>query len=214
MKKEGSKLRCASLALFTKAAHELAMTSLVGACFFSLTSGCVLFRPTSPVLHEPNCDLSPVLAVQLPAYIDTLSAIPRDRTIAENGKYVDDGTRSADDMKEFFYVKKGDVEYQFQLFFNEGSAIRFYESWKRDHPVFRETTVDGCSACVHFTEQPRSDPEGGSTPMGYYISRASFRLHNVLIRVTAQDNKPQSDTLTNAIKDLAQMLNGALSTPR
>jgi hypothetical protein len=47
--------------------------------------------------------------------------------------------------------------------------------------------------------------------MGYYISQASFQLHNVFIRVTSRDDKPESDKLTNAVRDLAQMLDGALS---
>jgi hypothetical protein len=35
----------------------------------------------------------------------------------------------------------------------------------------------------------------------------------VFIRVTTQDDKPQSDKLTIAVKDLAKMLNVALVSP-
>ena len=114
-------------------------------------------------------------------------------------------------MKEFFYLKKGDVEYAFELCFSDTAAIELYEDEKHSHPVLRETTVDARSACLHYTEQPRSDPEGGSSPMNHYISRASFRLHNAFIRVTTQDDKPQSKKLTIAVKDLAQMLTGAFT---
>ena len=149
--------------------------------------------------------------MHFPEHIDTLPGVPRDKTIAENGINKGEGSRSPDDIKEFFFLKRDDVEFQFEIFFSDSAAIRLYEPWKHDHPVFRETTVDGCSGCVHYTEEPRSDPEGGSSPMGYYISRASFRLHNVLIRLSAQDNELQSDKLTNAIRDLGQMLSGAFS---
>lgn len=199
-------LRGINLALSTR---ERALAVIAGVC---LLSGCVLLRPTSPVLHETNCDLSPVLAVRIPEHVATLATVPRNKVIAENGINKNTGDPQVDGIKEFFYLKKSDVEFEFRLCFSDAAAMQLYESGKHGHTVLRENTMDGCSACLYYTEQPRSDPEGGSSPMGYYISRASFRLHNVLISVTAQDNKPESDTLSNATKDLAQMLSGALST--
>jgi hypothetical protein len=177
-----------------------------------LLSGCSLLRPTSPVLHKTNCDLNPVLAVRLPEHVGTLASIPRSKVIAENGINKNTGDPQPDGIKELFYLNKGDVEYEFDLCFSDTAARQLYESARDRHPVLHETGADGRNACLHYTEQPRSDPEGGSSPMNDYISRASFRLHNAFIRVTAQDDKAQSEKLTNAVKDLAQMLDGALNS--
>jgi hypothetical protein len=149
--------------------------------------------------------------VRLPEHVDTLALIPRSEIIAENGIGKNSGDPAPDGIKEFFYLRKGVVEYQFELCFSDTAAIQLYESEKHSHPVQREAALDARSACLHYTEQPRSDPEGGSSPMNYYISRASFRLHNVKICVTTRDDKAQSERLTNAVKDLAQMLDGAFN---
>ena len=82
---------------------------------------------------------------------------------------------------------------------------------QKNYPVFREDVADGRSGYICYTEQPRSDPEGGSAPMSYYNSRAFFRLHNAFIRVIVRDETAQSDKLTIAVKDLAQMLDGVLN---
>jgi hypothetical protein len=157
----------------------------------------------------------------MPNYIETLAGCPRDKSLAVDGRSKD-GEKWPDDIKEFFYVRKGkgefdyDVEYEFVLYYSESAANHRYESdtrgkWESKHyPIFKETIVDGCSACVHYTEQERADPEGGSSPMGIYHSRASFRLHNVFIRVTTQQTNSNSDKLASAVKDLAQMLSVAL----
>jgi hypothetical protein len=179
----------------------------------SLMSACVLLRPTSPVLHRPTCDLNPVLAMHFPERIDSLAAVPRDKTLVENGINVGENRRNSQDLNEFFTLKRGDVEYEFKLFVGDEAAVRSYEFWKGTFPVFRESTVDGCSGCVHYTQQPRSDPEGGSSPMNYFLQRASFRLHNLVVRVTVRDNKPQSERLTNAVAELGQMLDRALNVP-
>ena len=153
----------------------------------------------------------------MPEPINTLAAVPRDKTIVENGINVGEGSRNVEGLKEFFDLKRGDVEYRFELYFSAGAAVHLYEVEKhrpfaeKNYPVFREDVADGRSGYVCYTEQPRSDPEGGSAPMNYYTSRAYFRLHNAFIRVTVQDDKAQSDKLTNAVKDLAQMLDGALN---
>lgn len=182
---------------------------IAGACFLS---GCNLLRPTSPVLHKTNCDLSPVLKVSLPEHIDTLALIQRSKVIAENGINKSVGGRSPDDIKEFFYLNKGDAEYQFLVFFSDTAAIYWYESEKKREPVLKETTVNARDACLYYTQEPRADPEGGSVPMGYFIMQASFRLHNAFIRVTIRDDKPQSDKLTIAVEYLAQMLSVWTST--
>lgn len=153
----------------------------------------------------------------MPDPIKTLAPVPRDKTMVENGINVGEGSRNGEGLKESFDLKRGTVEYRFELYFKADAAVHLYQDEKHDrfaeknYPVFREDVADGRSGFVCYTEQPRSDPEGGSVPMGYYISRAYFRLHNAFIRVTVQDDKAQSDKLTNAVKDLAQMLDGALN---
>ncbi len=205
-----------NLTQFVNMSGQLTKCVLVGACLL-LVSGCAVFKPTSSVLHKPSCDLSPVLALRLPDPINTLAAVPRDKSFVENGTNVGEGIRNVEGLKEFFSLKRGEVEYRFELYFNAAAAVHLYEAEKHDpfaeknYPVFREDVADGRSGWVCYTEQPRSDPEGGSHPMNYYISRAYFRLHNAFIRVTVQDDKPQNDKLTNAVKDLARMLDGALS---
>jgi hypothetical protein len=159
----------------------------------------------------------------MPNHIETLASCPRDKTIVENG-LGEAGSRAPDDQKEFFYFRRGksefdfDVQYEFHVFFSEAAAVKWYESdtrgrWESKHyPVLREVVIDGCSACVHYTEQERADPEGGSGPMGIYHARASFRLHNAYVRVITQERTSQSDTLALAVKDLAQMLSVALAS--
>jgi len=180
-----------------------------------LVSGCFTwFRPSGPVLYKPSCDLSPVLRLQFPERIDTLAGVPRTKTVFENGTDALGG-RLPDDIKEQFDVTKGATEYTFIVFYSEVAAITEYRRDRERH-VFRETTENGLVGRVHYTEQPRADPEGGLVPMGEFISRADFRLHNVYIRVvtlahTMDHEKPQNDKLTNAVKDLAQMLGGAFN---
>jgi hypothetical protein len=107
-----------------------------------------------------------------------------------------------------------EVPYKFILFYSEAAANKWYESETERHPVYREVTKNGLTGRVHYTEEPRADPEGGSVPMGNYVSRADFRLHNLYIRVLAEDRtKPQNDKLSNAVKDLAQMLEVSLKPP-
>ena len=181
-----------------------------------LVSGCFTwFRPSGPVLYKPSCDLGPVLRLQFPEQIGTLPGVPRTETIVENGMNKIVGGRQPDEIKEWFNFKDGATEYTFIVFYSEVAAIKEYRRDRERH-VFRETTENGLIGRVHYTEQPRADPEGGLVPMGEFISRADFRLHNVYIRVVtlahAMDHeKPQNDKLTNAVKDLAQMLGGAFS---
>jgi hypothetical protein len=188
---------------------------VVSVCLL-LVSGCAaLFRPTTPVIHEPSpCDLSPVLKLRFPKQIDTLAGVPRTETVFHNGtnKF---GGLLPDEIKEEFYFRKGTTEYTFTVFYSEAAAIKKYGRYS-DRSVFRETTENGLTGRVHYTEEPRADPEGGSVPMGYYISRADFRLHNLYIRVetkacTEEGEKPRNDKLSNAVKELGQMLRGALS---
>ena len=156
----------------------------------------------------------------MPVYIETLAACPRDVTLAVNGRSKD-GEKWSDDIKEFFYFRNGkgefdcDVQYEFDVFFSEAAAIKMYESEKRrrskDDPVFQEMSGDNGIACVHYTEQERADPEGGSVPSGYYHARASFRLRNTFISITTNERTSKSDKLAFAVKDLAQMLTVALA---
>ena len=175
-----------------------------------------MFRPSSPVLYKPSGDLEPVLTLQLPEQIGTLAGIPRTETIVENGfnkliaRQELDTSRA---RRELFYLRKsgsfreGSTEYQFALFHTASAATNQYSWAKRHHRVFRETTENELNGCIYYTEEPRADPEGGSAPMGYYVSRADFRLRNLYIRVETRDNEtPHNDKLTRAVHDLAQML--------
>jgi hypothetical protein len=167
-------------------------------------------------LYKPSGDLEPVLTLTLPEQIDTLAGIPRTETIVENGFNKLLGEQEVDRSRarrELFYLRKGGTlkegptEYQFFLFHTDAAATNEYTWAKRGRRVFRETTENGLNGCIYYTEEPRADPEGGSAPMGYYISRADFRLRNLYIRVETQDyEKPHNEKLTGAVVDLAQML--------
>lgn len=203
----------------------LTPTMVVSTCLL-LVSGCAaLFRPATPVLHKPlPCDLGPVLSLQLPQRIDTLAGVSRTETVVEGGvNKLTGATRGPYDIRDWFYVRREDValrssvEYEIIIFYSNRACEEWYASAKKDHPVFREVTENGLTARVHYTEEPRADPEGGSGPMGYYISRADFRLHNLYIRVETkarsdQGEKPQNHKLSRAVKELGQMLNKALSS--
>jgi len=193
------------------------LTVLICGCLLFLAPGCIcvsLFRPTTPVLHRPlPCDLGPILTLQLPDRVDSLADVPRTETFSQGGtnRY---GGPLPDGIKEHFCLTKGATEYRFIVFHNEAAAIKEYGR-DSDRSVFRETTENGLTGRVHYTEEPRADPEGGSGPMGYYISRADFRLHNLYIRVETkaradQGEKPQNDKLSNAVKSLGQMLRATL----
>jgi hypothetical protein len=190
----------------------LTPSMVVSVCLL-LVSGCAaLVRPTTPVIHKPlPCDLSPVLNLRFPEQIGTLAGVPRTETIVENGINKRVGGRQPDEIKEWFDFKEGATEYTFIVFYSEAAAIKEYGR-DSDRHVFREATENGLTGRVHYTEEPRADPEGGSGPMGYYLSRADFRLHNLYVRVvTKSRDKPQNDKLSNAVKDLGQMLSKALS---
>lgn len=183
-----------------------------------LAAGCATwFRPTSPVLHKPlPCDLGPVLKLQFPERIETLVGVPRTETIVENGINKRVGGRQPDEIMDWFYIRKNTTEYGFFVFYSEAAAIKKFGRYS-DRNVFREATENGLTGRVHYTEEPRTDPEGGSVPMGYYISRADFRLRNLYISVVTkahadEGEKPQNDKLATAVADLGQMLSGALST--
>ena len=206
--------------------RAIARHVLTGSFLLLFTSGCLITSNMVnfwPLHYRPSCDVKPVLTIKMPSHIETLAACPRDETLALNGRSVKEGEKWCDDIKEFFYYRNGkggndwDVRYEFIVFFNEASAVARYGSetrgrWESKHyPVYSEVVTNDCSACVHYTEQERADPEGGSVPMGIYHARASFRLHNAFIRVTTTEPTAQSDKLADAVRDLAQMLTAALS---
>ena len=193
------------------------LTVLACGCLLLLAPGCIcvsLFRPTTPVLHKPlPCDLEAVLTLQLPKRIDTLAGLPRTETFSQGGtnRY---GGPLPDGIQEHFCLTQGATEYRFIVFKSDAAAIKVYGG-DSDRNVFREAMENGLTGRVHYTEEPRADPEGGSGPMGYYISRADFRLHNLYIRVKTkahsdQGEKPQNDKLANAVSELAKMLSVSL----
>jgi hypothetical protein len=203
---------------------RVAKLLLASSWLLFIACGCIFtsVRSLWPLLYRPSCDLQPMLALHLPHHIDTLEAVPRNETIVKNGINQNVGGRQPDDIKEWFCVWKGrskydcDTEFDFFVFFTESAAIRWYESERRwrskDDPVFREASGDSGSACVHYTEQERADPEGGSGPTGIYHARVSFRLRNTFISITTNERTSKSDKLTLAVRDLAQMLTVALAS--
>jgi hypothetical protein len=195
------------------------LTVLTCGCLLLLGAGCIcvsMFRPTTPVLHKPSpCDLDSVLTLQLPERVDTLGDVPRTETFSQGGTNSYGGPLP-DGIKEHFCLTKGATEYRFIVFHTEAAAVKEYGR-DSDRNVFRETTENGLTGRVHYTEEPRADGEGGRVPMGYYISRADFRLHNLYIRVEtkaheARGEKPQNDKLANAVRDLAQMLSASIAS--
>jgi hypothetical protein len=188
---------------------------VISTCLLWMAGCATWFRPSSPVLHKPlPCDLGPVLKIQFPQRIETLVGMPRTETVFQGGtnKF---GGRLPDDIKEWFYIRKGTTEYTFIVFYTEAGATKEYERYS-DRNVFREATEHGLTGRVHYTEEPRTDREGGSLPMGRYISRADFRLHNLYVSVVTtahsdRGEKPQNDKLSNAVRDLGQMLSSVFS---
>jgi hypothetical protein len=196
-------------------AHKL-MTVVAISALLLMVSGCVAsFRPTGPALYKPSCDMEPVLKLHLPDPIDTLTGVSKSETIVENGINILTGaTHRSYDIRDWFYLRSEAIEYQVIIFYGSAGCMKWYDTEKKRHRVFREVTESGLTGCIHYTEQPRADPEGGLAPMGYYISRAEFRLHNLYIRVVTKaradkGEKAQNDKLTNAVNDLAQMLTKA-----
>jgi hypothetical protein len=174
-----------------------------------------------PLLYKPSCDVQPVISIPFPKEIETLAGCPRDKTTFENGIHKDLGTRAPRGINERFTL--GEINhrlhsgsnYEFIVFFNVPAAKFWYDDatrgpWSSKHyPVFKETVVDDCVACVHYTEQARSDFR---EPDGYYQSRATFRIHNAFIQVTTEDTTRKSDRLQVAVTNLAQMLRVALAS--
>lgn len=183
-----------------------------------LVSGCVYFRPRSPIKYKPNYDISPIMALKFPERIDTLPGFPKTKIIVENGINKGTGTKYKD-IKEWFNLRIDQTnyewvewsEYMIIVCYSEEDAKKEYECWKQFVPVFREITENGITACIHYTKQPRADPEGGSGPMGYYISQADFLIHNLYIRVQTRNCSPKRDKLSDAIKELARMLSESLN---
>jgi len=175
--------------------HRITIFLIVTACIFA--SGC-----SKPLLYIPSCDLNPVLTLTIPDPIKTLVGCPRDNSYVVDGINTQFGTPQPDNIKEMFDLRSGDTNFRFLLFFDDGSAISWYASEKRvrDAPIYKETSRNGLTGCLRYTEQPRSDPEGGSRPMGYYVSEVSFRLHNAYICVSTRHKIPESNSLTVAVE--------------
>ena len=198
--------------------NKLVSIMIIVTCLL-LVSGCVYFRPRSPIKYKPNYDISPIMALKFPERIDTLPGFPKTEIIVENGISPSTGDKHKD-IKEWFNLRLDQTKYEYLvewseymiiICYNEEKAKKEYECWKQFVPVFREITENGITTCIHYTKQPRADPEGGSVPMGYYISQADFLIHNLYIRVKTRDNSPKSDKLSDAIKELARMLSESLN---
>jgi hypothetical protein len=169
-----------------------------------------------PLMYTPSWDPSPVLTLPVPDHIKTLAGCPRDKTVVVNGINLALRERDYENCKETFYLTRGDTEYSFKLFYDDAAAARLYSREKQGldeeaPPVFKEVTKNGLTAGVRYTEQPRECPSGLYRPMGYYVSRSTFILHNAHIRIKTRDSTPKSDNLNAAIRDLARMLSKALN---
>ena len=180
-------------------------------CLLLVACGCVVtsVRGLWPLQYKPSCDIQPILTIPMPDHVETLAACPRDETYAVDGRSKD-GDKWPDDTKEFFRLQRGAVRYDFWLHFDESAAIKNYQRDKHSRHVYRETSHDGRSICVYYTEQERADGEGGFEPMGIYHARASFRLRNAYVYVETTEGQSKSETLNLAVRDLAQMLTVAL----
>ncbi len=181
------------------------------------TFGCALmvgYGCSRPLLYPPSCNLSPVLTAMYPRQIDTLAGCPRDNVYVENGINKLTGDQQPDEIKEMFDLSKDGAQFNFVLFLNETAAAKWFVSEKDSAaervPVFRQETADGCRAFIRYVEQPRADPEGGGRPMGYYISRVCFQVRNAVVEVQIRSDKPQTDKLTLAVNNLADLLGVAL----
>ena len=184
---------------------------LLCSCLLAFTCGC-----STPLVYKPSYDLGAVYRMELPNHIETLERFPRSAAHAVNGINLHVNERQNGNIKEMFDLKKGAVEYGVFLFYTDAAAKHWYEGQKafqsNDIPIFNETSTNEMNTCVFYVEQPRADPEGGSVPMGFYISRALLRFKNIFVRVWIRQDKPQTDTLTPALKDMARMLNAAIAT--
>ena len=189
------------------------ISRLFAASLLVLVAGCGVLTKTK---YRQSCDLSPVMMLPLPDHIETLAGCPRDETIVIDGINQKLGGRQPDDIKEMFYLTKGNTFYEFALYFTESSAIHRYETAKSDpytrshYPVFREINKPDRSGCVHYTELQLIEWD---IPTDYY-SRALFRLRNARVKVTTREEK-RGDQITIAVKELADILmEGLESTNR
>ena len=155
------------------------------------------------------------MALKVPEKIKTLSRIPRDETIIENGIGVVAGRREKREVKEFFMIKKGaahapDVIYYFTLCYSEQDAKRRYESYKNYEfirPYFTGESDDRAYV-VRYVVQDRRGDTGGffCETEPYLLSYAAFRLRNLFVEIQVHDRDDNPDALTKAVEYLTDLL--------
>ncbi|HUL53543.1 MAG TPA: hypothetical protein VLT83_09070 [Opitutaceae bacterium] len=176
-----------------------------------LASGCC-----GLILSRPVCDPKPLLTLKLPARIETLAGLPRDGTSVENGINKRTGGPQPGRVKELFDLHDDFGGYNFTLYFDETAAKEGYEFENSFTlvPVFSETKADGAAFALLYVNKPRTDPEGGCKPYGYYSSGAHVRLRNLVVGFGTRHDQPISDALTKAARHLAEMLTQELAAKR
>lgn len=176
---------------------------------FILSSCC------RPLLSTPRFDPSPVLSLGLSEHVDSLSAIPRTETFVEDGINKSTERQQPDDIKEMFELDIPDGKIYFTLYFNTMSAGEGYKSNMKSetigNPVFSESGNDVVRGYVRYVEQPRCDYDLCYEPKSYYTSRCGFQLQNIVIQLSVAHDEKESESLNQAIKNLATLLISALS---
>jgi hypothetical protein len=181
---------------------------IMGAMVFM--SGCIC----KPILYEPKHDPSPlILSLKIPQSIETLSGIPRDRTMVENGIILATGSRQTYGVKEAIIIKKGaeyapSVTYVFTLYYSVLHAKKDFELFKNDRFIkpffFGEAEEHAYYITYILQDQGRNGFFCETSP--YFHSHAGFRLRNLFIEIRVIDEENKFDSLTRAVEYIADIL--------
>jgi hypothetical protein len=150
------------------------------------------------------------MSLEIPYIIHDITKIPKDEIHVKNGINQITGYKQPDEIKDWLSLSKGKYHYSFALYYSENAAKKIFNSHKEDlkdeNHIFSEIDEADRSYCIQYINQPRSDPEGGHSPSGYYNSGASFRLRNLIIDIGAMDREFKADTLQDAISFISAQL--------
>lgn len=130
-------------------------------------SGCLICLP---LLYDPTYDPGPLVSsLRVPERIESISDMPRDRTVISGGVVLESGRRSAADIKELFEIKKGaeyapSTTYRFTLQYSEETAKRGFDSI-RDVPFvpsyFTGRSGDRAYAILYTMRDQREMQDSG-----------------------------------------------------
>jgi hypothetical protein len=170
-----------------------------------------------PLFHKPSHDPSPlILSLTVPEKVESLSRIPKDRTIVENGVATVAGRQEKRDVKEWFTIGSRPayapgVTYDLMVCYSEEDAKKKFEFYKNDDsvpPYFTGGFADRAYFIRYIVQDRRGD-----TGVPFVCERsdyqswyAAFRLRNVFIRINVLDSKDNPDALTKPVKYLADLL--------